>query len=69
MSAQTHAPAAWVVVDTGSTDATVEVARELARERPWLALRSTAGARVPTRGGPIVRAFTTGVATLDGGRT
>jgi glycosyltransferase involved in cell wall biosynthesis len=52
------------VVDTGSTDATAAVAYELGETLPWLQLRAIAGAAVPTRGGPIVRAFTTGAAAL-----
>jgi len=35
LAAQTSPPAAWVIVDNGSTDHTVAVARRLAREHSW----------------------------------
>lgn len=65
MAAQTQAPLAWVIVDTGSTDDTERVASELAAQHDWVRLTSIRGEAVPTRGGPIVRAFTTGAALLD----
>jgi glycosyltransferase involved in cell wall biosynthesis len=66
LAAQRVPPASWVVVDTGSSDGTPELVRELAAEHPWIAL---ADGRDPTgteRGAPIVRGFERGVAALPG---
>jgi poly-beta-1,6-N-acetyl-D-glucosamine synthase len=57
-------PDAWVIVDNGSTDATAELARELAGLRRWVHLIEIPAGR-QERGGPIVRAFHAGVARLD----
>ena len=66
LAAQTVAPSSWVIVDTGSTDKTIALARSLADERPWVRLVRSQTGEAPQRGGPIVRAFEAGVATLDG---
>jgi biofilm PGA synthesis N-glycosyltransferase PgaC len=60
LAAQTLPPAAWVIVDNGSTDGTAAVARRL----PAVVVTAD-GERVPTRGGPVARAFTAGVEALD----
>jgi glycosyltransferase involved in cell wall biosynthesis len=65
LAAQTIVPAQWVVVDTGSTDGTLPTARSLAAAQPWVAAVEAPEAGGATRGGPIVRAFERGVATLD----
>jgi biofilm PGA synthesis N-glycosyltransferase PgaC len=62
---QTVAPAAWVVVDNGSDDDTLGVARNLAAERPWTSVVEEPGESVPTRGGPVARAFMAGIAALE----
>src|SRR5688500_16004715 len=62
---QTAAPSAWVVVVTGSTEDSLEIARALERQFAWirvLALPSTDEAR---RGALIVRAFHAGLRFLD----
>ena len=57
-------PAAWVIVDNGSTDATAEIARGIAAKNRWASVISAPGERAATRGGPIARAFATGVQHL-----
>lgn len=65
VAAQTVAPARWIVVENGSTDATLAVAEDLAREHPWVRAFSLPGSIEPIRGGEIVRAFLAGVSELD----
>ena len=38
ITGQTRPPACWVIVDDGSSDATAEVAAELALQHPWIVL-------------------------------
>jgi glycosyltransferase involved in cell wall biosynthesis len=64
LEAQTQPPAEWLIVDTGSTDGTRSVIAELCARLPWVRSIDVAGETVPTRGGPIVRAFTRGAAAL-----
>jgi biofilm PGA synthesis N-glycosyltransferase PgaC len=64
LAAQTLPPLAWIVVDTGSTDGTAELAADLAAQLPWLRTLDTPGTVEPTRGTVIVRAFNAGVAAL-----
>jgi glycosyltransferase involved in cell wall biosynthesis len=61
---QTRLPAAWVIVDNGSTDQTVEVAEDLATEHDWVSVIAMPGEREATRGGPVARAFTAGLRHL-----
>jgi glycosyltransferase involved in cell wall biosynthesis len=65
LAAQTTPPQCWVIVDSGSFDGSVEVARRLEDEYDWV--RSFAGpaAGKTMRGAPIVRAFLAGLAALD----
>ena len=62
--AQTVRPAAWVIVDDGSTDGTRSLVTSLAREHPWIRVASAGGGTLE-RGGPIVRAFNAGLAELE----
>jgi biofilm PGA synthesis N-glycosyltransferase PgaC len=62
---QTVAPCAWVIVDTGSSDGTPELVERLARRLPFVRTLSVDGPAVPTRGGPIVRAFVAGIDALE----
>ena len=62
--AQRLRPAAWVVVDTGSTDETLAVARGLAVEHSWIVVHELAAGAVTMRGGPVVRAFHAGLELL-----
>lgn len=65
LAAQTVPPAAWVIVDNGSTDGTVELARDLAERHAWIRVLEVPGERDPVRGRPIVRALHAGIASLD----
>jgi poly-beta-1,6-N-acetyl-D-glucosamine synthase len=62
---QTHPPAQWVVIDSGSRDETAAVARELARTRPWIRIVTVPVAGSSARGAPVVRAFHAGLSALD----
>jgi glycosyltransferase involved in cell wall biosynthesis len=62
---QTVSPCAWVIVDTGSTDGTLELLEGLALRLPFVRTLAVAGPVVPTRGGPIVRAFVAGIEALE----
>lgn len=65
LGAQTLRPDRWVIVDNGSTDDTVHIARELAAGDPRIVVVGAAGEAVPTRGGPVAKAFTAGVEALE----
>jgi glycosyltransferase involved in cell wall biosynthesis len=57
-------PGAWVIVDTGSTDETTSVVDELDRSHSWVTTTSLSSSGGVERGGPIVRAFELGLASL-----
>jgi len=60
--AQTQRPVFWTIVDNGSDDATVELARSLARAHDWIQVMQIP--KLPSgRGAPIVRSFHAGLAT------
>lgn len=61
---QTVLPAIWVIVDNGSTDDTLTVARELEQRFPWVTV-TTAPNEHMRPGAPVVRAFNRGVSHLD----
>jgi biofilm PGA synthesis N-glycosyltransferase PgaC len=66
--AQTIRPAAWVIVDDGSTDGTAEVACELAAEHPWIKVihtgRGNDGLREGRREGRDLLALQAGLREL-----
>src|ERR671911_1494972 len=66
LAGQSVRPACWVIVDTGSTDGTVDLARSLAGEHAWIEFLSQPTATSTKRGGPIVPAFGTGSGALGG---
>jgi biofilm PGA synthesis N-glycosyltransferase PgaC len=65
LSSQTVLPKEWIVVDNGSTDGTLEYARQLAQEHPWIRVIGCEGTPTPVRGAPVVRAFTAGLRALE----
>ena len=66
LAGQSVRPTCWMIVDTGSTDGTVDLARSLAGEHSWIEFLSQPADTSTKRGGPIVRAFETGATSLDG---
>ena len=64
LAAQTVRPEAWHIVDNGSSDATLEIAREIAFRHDWVRVLSTPGPSSADRGAPIVRALAAGIAAL-----
>lgn len=63
LATQELLPERWVIVDTGSTDSTPEIVTRLRAQHDWVD-----AVDVPTlhgRGGPIVRAFETGLGRVD----
>src|SRR5690242_1728707 len=67
LAAQTRPPAAWVIVDTGSTDGTPELARRLVETSETTRLVHLGALGRPARGGPIVQAFHAGLDELPPG--
>src|SRR4051812_44518439 len=63
LAAQTVLPTLWTIVDNGSSDGTLEVARRLASEHGWIRVLSLPGAPVADRGAPVVRALQAGIAS------
>jgi hypothetical protein len=63
--AQTHRPQRWVIVDDGSRDGTVPLARRLAEGHDWIELVCTARSGPRARGAPIMRAFALGRERLE----
>jgi glycosyltransferase involved in cell wall biosynthesis len=62
---QTQLPLAWVIVDTGSTDKTLEVATALALTRPWVRVISVPAEHGRSKPAVIVRAFHAGLKELE----
>lgn len=64
LAAQTIKPAAWQIVENGSTDGTLEVAEGLAADYPWIRVQSLPGSAAAERGAPVVRALQAGISAL-----
>jgi glycosyltransferase involved in cell wall biosynthesis len=65
LAAQTVRPDVWVIVDNGSTDRTVELARALESSEDWVRVLEVPGEAAPQRGAPVVRAFMLGLPVID----
>ncbi len=64
LAEQTIRPLTWFVIDNGSTDATRQVAEEIAQTHDWATVLSMEADDSPTRAEPTVRAFQLGLAEL-----
>jgi len=65
LAAQTIRPDVWIIVDNGSTDRTVGLARALESSEGWVRVLEVAGEVTPQRGAPVVRAFMVGLQVID----
>lgn len=65
ITAQSIQPTAWLIVDNGSSDATLALAEGLAARHTWIRVLSVRGDAATRPGEPVVRAFHAGVAALD----
>jgi glycosyltransferase involved in cell wall biosynthesis len=64
LAAQTVLPDAWIIVDNGSKDSTLSVARGLAERHAWIRVEAFEPRDEMARGAPIVRAFHRGLALV-----
>jgi poly-beta-1,6-N-acetyl-D-glucosamine synthase len=64
LAAQATPPDRWLIVDDGSTDGTLDLAREAATRHAWIHVLSLEARSEQRRGGPVVRSFTAGVRGL-----
>ncbi len=64
LAAQTRPPTTWVIIENGSSDGTLELARDLAAEHAWVQVISLPGTSSADRGAPVVRALNAGIAAL-----
>ncbi len=65
IESQTLSPTQWVIVDNGSDDGTLDLARHFASSRDWVTVISIPGEEHPVPGAPIVRAFHAGLQELQ----
>ena len=66
MLAQQVRPVAWVIVENGSVDGTLDIARELERAHPWVRVLRTQPSDGYDRTSAYMNAFHGGVDELDG---
>lgn len=65
LEAQTRTPTAWIVVDTGSTDGTLPLGRELEESLSFLTVVDSGGTARVERGAPVTRGFQRGLDALE----
>jgi glycosyltransferase involved in cell wall biosynthesis len=65
LARQTLAPARWVIVEGGSSDATATVAETIVADNDWARLLVLPATAPRERGAPIVRALHAGLDALD----
>ena len=65
MVAQTVRPAAWMIVDDGSADATPEIAARAAEQYDWIQLYRRTDRGVRKLGGGIIEAFDDGLSRFN----
>jgi len=65
VAGQTASPETWILVENGSTDGTVELARELAAAHSWIEVVDASSKLEAERAFPIVLAFQAGLASLS----
>ena len=58
-------PARWIVIENGSTDATPDVAAQLAEHHDWISVVSAPPGPPNLRGATVVRALHAGIAALE----
>jgi biofilm PGA synthesis N-glycosyltransferase PgaC len=63
--AQSVAPALWVIVDDGSTDATSAILKDYAARHPWIRIVTRADRGARSVGPGVVDAFYSGYSTID----
>ncbi len=62
---QTLRPERWIIVDNGSVDDTLRVARDLERRVDWIEAVVSSGAKAAEPGQPIVHAFHRGLERIN----
>ena len=65
LAQQTITPAAWIIVDNGSRDGSLELARDLSERYSWVKCLSIPGENRLARGKASVRAFNAGLEQLQ----
>jgi biofilm PGA synthesis N-glycosyltransferase PgaC len=65
VASQTILPRAWVIVENGSRDETLDLARSLEEQLDWVTVVVSTEDRSGLRGGQEALAFTDGLAALD----
>ncbi len=62
--AQTIPPAAWIIVDDGSTDDTYAIASRAAESHPWIRVHQRTDRGVRKVGGGVIEAFNDGLSLI-----